>query len=173
MHELILPCKSYVKRYLINQFGNPVDLRKNRHYYDYLKLLIQRKICRFNKRTHIKPDGSKSSLYSHSVKIIIDDDTFNRFGFDLTPTSVVKFNTFIEDSIKTQARLFIFTSTSFGHTRVNAIQDFQDAFGFSEDEFPAESITKDLQRHSDFEKKFKKTFGTSVQNYGTCVHQTG
>lgn len=167
MHELILPCKSYVKRHLINQYGNPVDLRKNRHYFNYLKLLLQRKQCRYNKRINLKNFGKR--VYYEEVKIILDDDTFNRFGFELTPTSVMEFNAFIEDSIKTHARLLIVQANSFGQTWVDAIRDFQEAFGFTEDDFPTDSIKKDLQRHKDILETFEKTFGTNVPNLGASV----
>lgn len=169
MHELLLPCKPYIKRHLLNQYGENslVDLRKNRHYFNYFKMLLERKICRNNKRIHFKKFGKM--IYNEEVRILIDDDTFNRYGFDLTATSVVEFNAFLEDNIKTQARLFIFAANSFGQTWVDAIKDFQDTFGFSEDDFPTDSIKKDLQRHKDFYENFEKTFGTSVPDLGACV----
>jgi len=164
---IIIPCKPYVKRFLTNQFGAPADLRKNRHFFNYFKLLLQKKICRHNKRLHFKQD--RKMIYQDEIEVLIDSDTFNRFGFDLTATSVVNFNMFVEDFIKSQSRLFIFAANSFGQTWVNAIRDFQDAFGFSEDEFPTEAIKKDLQRHKDVMENFEKIFGTTVPDCGTSV----
>lgn len=164
---LTLPCKPYVKRFLINQFGNPADLRKNRYFFNYLKMILERKICRYNKRIHFKKYGK--IVYSEEVKILIDNDTFNRFGFDVSATSISAFNGFLEDYIKQQARVFIFASVSFGQTWVNAIKDFQDTFGFSEDDFSTDSIKKDLQRHKDFLENIEKTFGACVPNIGASV----
>lgn len=164
---LTLPCKPYVKRFLINQFGNPADLRKNRYFFNYLKMILERKICHRNSRFHLKKYGKM--IYAEELKILIDDDTFSRYGFDLTATSVVDFNRLIEDYIKAQSRLFIFTANSFGQTWVNAIRDFQDMFGFSEDDFPSDSIKKDLQRHKEILQNLEKTFGQSVPDSGQNV----
>lgn len=183
MHELVLPCKPYVRRFLTNQCGTPVDLRKNRYIFNYFKLLLKRKICWRNKRFHLKEYAKIAyekngktlykqygkAIYKDEVKIMIDDDTFNRFGFDMTAHSIGEFNAFMEDYIKSMARLFIFTTNSFGQTWVNSIKNFQDLFGFSEDDFPTESIRKDLQRHNDILKNIEKTFGQSVPNFGQSV----
>jgi hypothetical protein len=133
-------------------------------------MLLQRKICRYNKRINLKDFGKR--IYYEEVRILIDEDTSNRFGFDLTPTSIKEFNAFLEDNIKTQARLLIFQANSFGQTWVDAIKDFQEFFGFSEDDFPTDSIKKDLQRHKAILENFEKTFGTSVPYLGATVPHT-
>jgi len=170
MNELILPCKSYVKRYLINNYGNPVDFRKNRYFGNYFKMLLERKICQHNKRIHLKQYGKQ--IYKSEVIVFIDDDTFNRFGFDLTAQSVVDFNMFIEDYIKSQSRAIIFTANSFGQAWVDAIRNFQNAFGFSEDDFSTEAIRKDLQRNKEILEILEKSFGTNVPDFGTNVSNT-
>jgi hypothetical protein len=130
-------------------------------------MLLERKLCRYNKKIDFKRYGK--IRYNEEVKIKIDNDTFERFGFDMTATSIMDFNAFLEDFIKSQSRLFIFTSLSFGQTWVNGIRDFQKAFGFSEDDFPTDSIRKDLQRHKDLLENIQKTFGDVVQDSGDVV----
>lgn len=229
MPQLVIPCKSYVRRYLINQFGKTVDLRKNKHYFNYFRLLLKRKICWRNKRFHLKEYYQKEyqkndykkeisevkikyqdlikradeleldtsdllnqmnnqikeieknkngktiyrtygkSIYKSQVKIFIDDDTFSRFGFDMTATSIVYFNSFVEDCIKSEARLFIFVANSFGRSIFDSIRDFQNVYGFSEDDFPFETIKQDFQRHKNIFKDFDKILGQSVLDLGQNV----
>lgn len=161
---IIIPCKPYVKRFLVNSFGKPADLSFDRHVYKYFQHLLNRRVHRNASRSNFKQYGKL--IYHEEVDIAISEETFQRYGFSMHRQAVFDFNVFLEDYIKTIARVFILTCQSFGMKRTQAIREFQDTFGFHEDDYSTENILQDIKRNSD---KFQKMYGTVVRKNGTVV----
>jgi hypothetical protein len=161
---ITIPCKPYVKRFLINSFGNPADLSYDRNIYTTFRLLLSRRVHRNAKRVNFKEYGKL--IYHEEVEVAINEETFQRYGFSIHRKAVIDFNLFLEAYIKNMARLFILNCQSFGMKRMEAIREFQNTFGFSEDDFPTENILQDIKRNGE---KFQKRFGTAVHKKGTSV----
>lgn len=159
-----IPCKPYVKRFLENSFGKPADLSYDRHVQKYFHHLLSRRVHRNAYRVNFKEYGKL--VYHEEVEIGISENTFERHGFSMHRKAVFDFNLFLEDYIKTIMRTFILTCQSFGMKRMHAIRDFQETFGFGEDDYPAENILQDIKRNSE---KYKKMYGTITRKSGTVV----
>lgn len=133
--------KPYVSRYLINNFGDPVDLycRKGRKLKKLMIECLMSKEKRFDKRI-IQDENNETSL-------VISKDDFYRYGWEMTRSNMLKFNYAVEDEIKFICRLWIMNDKSHGVQLKKSIEDFQIQFGFTEEEFPYETIKKDYLRN--------------------------
>lgn len=138
--------KPYVKKYLENNFGSPVDLRtkEGNMFYDLLQLSLQRPLHAFKRR------NQPNTFLTAETRIVIDEDTFHRYGFDMNKKNMMRFNAFIEKHIKLQARIYIGFNRSLGVPVSVSIPKFQETFGFTEDDFPYDTIKKDFDRNGDF-----------------------
>jgi len=161
---ITIPCKPYVKKFLINSFGNPADLSYDKHIKKYFLHLLSRRVHRNAARVNFKEYGKL--IYHEEVQIAINEEEFNRYGFSMHRKAVFDFNLFLEGYIKSMTRLFILTCQSFGMKRMQAIREFQETFGFSEDDYSSENILQDIKRNGE---KFQKRYGIAVRKKGTPV----
>jgi len=154
-----LHLKPYVKRYLINNFGDPVNLYCVEGQ-DLKELMIQflKKSCRKNDKR------IKLTTLNKETRIRISESDFYRYGWEISKTDMLKFNNRIESLIKFYARCFIAFDKSFGVPISISIRSFQDEYGFSEEDFPYETIKKDFDRNGHYIKFDKfSTFKTSLR----------
>ncbi len=148
MNIVKIPTKQYVARFIANMYGTPADLSSNRFVYKYFQSLLDRRVHRFSKRIAFNIDGgNKNNPYRTTVDIVINDDVFMRKGWSLSKDDIVDFNLFVEDYIKEFARLYIAMSITHGIRETQAIRDFQISLGFSEEDWPFDSIKKDFDRN--------------------------
>ena len=77
--------KLYIKKYLQNNCGDPVDLT-------HLPALNEFFISLLSKPTTRRDLSLNNKFYSKEIDIIISEDNFNRFGCKLTKTDTIKFN---------------------------------------------------------------------------------
>ncbi|MDY0286041.1 MAG: hypothetical protein RBR21_07895 [Bacteroidales bacterium] len=138
--------KPYVKKYLENNFGTPVDLRtkEGSMFYDLLQLSLQRPLHSYTR------GNQPNTFLTAKLKLVIDEDTFHRYGFDMNKRNMIRFNSFVEKHIKLQARIYIGFQRSLGVPVSVSIPKFQEKFGFTEDDFPYDTIKKDFDRNGDF-----------------------
>lgn len=136
-----IPCKSYTKRYLELNYGEPVDFTRDNTIYPSFRDKLKRQSKRH--------DNAYSMLakYNTTVDVKITEDDFYTYGWELTPTEIVRFNKDIEGRSKLFMYLIVSTRISFGMNVTDAVRYFQERFGFSEDIWPVESIVKDCQRN--------------------------
>jgi hypothetical protein len=163
-YTITIPCKPYVRRYLVNRFGNPVNLKADKYFYKYFQSLLERKVHRDNHRTSFKRYGRL--IYHEEVDIGITEDTFQRWGYDMNRKAVYDFNAFVEHDIKKQARIFILTLQSVGWKRWRAIREFQESWGFKEDEYSGEAILQDIKRNAE---KMQIKLGANIRKNGVNV----
>lgn len=150
-----IQCKSYVAAYLkkhhysICENGvEAVDLSSNRFLKEYFLNVLSRASQRFDNRITL-------STYPDKVFIHITNDEFDRYGYTVSKTSMLRFNTFVEDFIKKHSRIYVgLLHRNRGIMKAKAIRRFQEEFGLTEDVFPYETIKKDIDRHVDFEDLF-------------------
>lgn len=164
MTTIEIPVKPYIKRYLEKHFGNPVNLSGVRGLNDFFCLLLEKQSQRFDKRSTL-------NLYSENIKVVITRDVFYRYGWTMTSTSIVSFNSLFEFLIKTRSRDIISVRKKEARMKVaSSIRQFQIDFDFDEDNFGFDAIKKDLQRHTDIFNNSSKRFGTNVpKNKVPCL----
>lgn len=99
-----------------------------------------------NKRHH---QDKRTVSYSMSITLFITMENFKRYGFDLTPFSVMAFNNYVEDQIYKQfdahTRALVDVA---GITKASSIRHFQDMYGYSEDVLKYETLKKHYDRHA-------------------------
>lgn len=142
-HTIDIKVKPYVRQYLINNCGNPVDLT----YLPKFKKLFSRLLYKplFPNPSLPLTDGE---CY---VRIIISDDTFGRFGFDMETKNMRYFNTEIEKDIKFIMRNYIATFAVF-YNIATCIRKFQERFNFPEDVWGYDAIKKDIDRKTEVKR---------------------
>jgi hypothetical protein len=163
-----LPVKSYIKSYLENNCGSPADLSGLPEIYDFFVSSLRRP--RFHRDNHSKCN------YSDSIDIMISEDIFHRFGWQLSKTDTIRFNQRCEAFIKFNSRQFIMANNALGIPVSECIREFQQLYNFSEDSFSYETIKKDFDRHGtkasiklirDFRKELNTILLGNLSNLGT------
>jgi hypothetical protein len=138
-----VPVKSYIKIFLENNCGFPVDLVN----LPALKTIFRNSLRKPSKRYDYKmvkiPD-----IYKENVNIIISEDEFYRFGWELSKTDVIAFNKEIENMAKLLMRNIVGVSNSIGLPINKSIEKFQAEFNFSEEDWTYQTIKKDFYRNS-------------------------
>lgn len=169
-----IPCKSYTKRYLELNYGEPVDFTRDNTIYPSFRDKLKRQSTRH--------DNAYSMLakYNTTVDVKITEDDFYTYGWELTPTEIVRFNKDIEGRSKLFMYLIVSTRISFGMNVTDAVRYFQERFGFSEEIWPVESIVKDCQRNLTVHKNevidnvsdlIEKIIIEKLSVYGTTFHK--
>jgi hypothetical protein len=136
--------KPYVKRYLINNFGDPVNLYC--HKGNKLKKLMTDYLERKDK-THDKRINYDDC---NETRFVISKCDFYRYGWEMSKSNMLKFNSNVEAELKFICRMWIMNDRALGVPLKKSIEDFQLNFGFSDQEFSYDTIRKDYQRNCEF-----------------------
>jgi len=139
--NLTVPVKPYVKRFLENNYGNPVDFRNHTRENEMFKRMLK-------KPCYKEEDKYKKELCLHSnvVEIAISERDFYRHGWELSKTDIVSFGKHFEKNAKWLMRSVVSTYVSFGIPINIAINKFQTRFQLEEEYWPFDSIKKDFFR---------------------------
>ncbi|MEG0796798.1 MAG: hypothetical protein RR397_09905 [Odoribacter sp.] len=166
--------KPYIKAYLENNFGVPADIRQDPELNDLLIRMLREGSTRLDKIL--------SANMPSTVELRISKDTFFRYGFTLTKTETLQFNSFLEKRIKFFARTYISYHHSLGTSVAKCIRDFQNTFGFPEDIWNYDSIKKDFDRNGssvhrkmigNFKSELSKIFLEMLSELGTPFKAVG
>ena len=171
-----LPCKAYVKRYLLYRFNDP-DAN-----WPEIVNLSSDKALRFDFIDRLSREGRYEERYrnlfryTQQVAVEISKDDFYRYGWSMSNTEVVRFGKKIEREIKSQLFLYLDSSVACGVPLSVAIRKFQQQYGFDEDSWPYDSIRREFNRHSTLHRKevgmtifdfiHNKIFGEVVPSLG-------
>ena len=152
-----VPVKSYIRSYLENNCGCPADLSELPEVNDFFLSSLRRP--RYHR------DNQSKCNYTDSIEIIISEDVFHRFGWQLSKTDTVRFNQRCEAFIKFNSRQFIMANNALGIPVSECIRQFQHLYNFSEDSFSYETIKKDFDRHGTKARiKLIRDFKTELNN---------
>lgn len=139
--NITVPVKTYVKRFLENNYGNPVDFRNHPRENEMFKRMLK------------KPNFGKEHMYRkelclhvHTIEIVISERDFYRHGWELSKTDIVSFGKHFEKNAKWLMRSVVSTYISFGIPINIAINKFQTRFQLEEEYWPFDSIKKDFFR---------------------------
>ena len=152
-YTITVAVKPYIRAFLENNFGSPVDIRKDPELNNMVEFLLKEGATRLDKTLQIK--------YTDTVCFRISRDTFHRYGFTLTKTATQRLNCYLEGRIKFFARVYIANNRSIGIPLARCIRDFQEKFNFPEDVWSAEAIRKDFTRNG---KTVQSKFITNFKN---------
>ena len=143
-----LPCKTYVKVWLVINFPSPdnkwpeaVNISSDLQLSNALKEKLSKPSTRYEKRM------ATNSKYTERIPIEISQDTFYRYGWELSATETNNFNQLIENRIKSDLLRYLELSVSFGSSIAAAIRGWYELSGFNDITFPSESIRKFFLRH--------------------------
>lgn len=142
-----VPCKGYVKRWLLANYNSPddnwaelVNLSPNRELAeDFRRRLI---------RGEARRDNSVRGRYTTQVAIEISMDTFNRYGWMLSPTETLHFNSRLERDVKQVLHTYSAMLSMTGLSIAERIKRFRKATGITENDWDTDSIRKELQRNA-------------------------
>lgn len=137
---ITLPCKPVVKQYLVNKYGQQINLPDD----DWIKLLIESYL-----QKNFAEQDSKITLqyYTETVRIPITYKIYELHGDTLTKTSIRAINNRIEDVIHQALYQHMqFYVHIAGYRIQHAIMMFQDMYHLPEEVYARETITKYYQR---------------------------
>lgn len=175
--SITIPCKPYTKRFLEYNYGIPVDFTRDQTLYPNFREKLKRKSTRHdNAYTSLSLDK-----YCAKVEVKINEDDFYNHGWELTITEIVRFNREIEGRAKLFMYLIVSARISFGMNVIDAVKDFQDKFGFTEEIWPTDSIVRDCRRNMTVHKNemidnvselIDKIIVEKLSEKGTIFHNT-
>jgi hypothetical protein len=174
MFFLELPVKPYVKQYIILNYGNPANFSSNK----FINERFRKCLIKPSRRYNTYYEKQSFCKYAESIKIILTQDDFYRYGWELSPSDIISFGKLIEHHAKFLACNMI----SFYMTYMNekdAILCFQNNFGFNEDIWQYQSLKKIYDRFAvangkiyytkDLTLKLEKLLLTNLSNLGTLL----
>ncbi len=85
MFFLELPVKPYIKQYIILNYGNPTNFSSNKFINERFRKCLIKPSHRYN-NYYQKQAFSK---YAESIKIILTQDEFYRYGWELSPSDII------------------------------------------------------------------------------------
>ena len=99
--------KPYVYKYLVNNFGDPVNLYdSNNELKNYFINFLKKPSTRYEKRLTLSPQ-------THETRFVISNSDFYRYGWEVTKTDMIKFNNKVEALVKFYSRCYIAFDKSF------------------------------------------------------------
>lgn len=143
-----LPCKPYVKQYLLANFNAPDENWDEIINLSTDKELHEDFISRLGKQGRWENKYKENTRYTAQVPVEIRKDDFYRYGWSLSNTDIVRFGVRIERRIKQILFLYLDTNVCMGLPLSAAIRNFQNRFGFDDDSWSYDTIRRDYNRHS-------------------------
>jgi len=140
MYTITVPCKKYVRKWLEDPPGKPVDLNK-------VDQSLYGIFCRLLDKRCTHRDNQLVGQYNDFIHVLVSEDVYNRYGHGLTITNLTLFNNWLEFMIKKESRLYAKIYSRFGFQRKKAVSDFQKDLRLSDDDFSTDAIIKDIQRY--------------------------
>lgn len=137
--------KPYVKRFLENNYGDPVNFNCHPREKEMFKRMLKKPN---NDNDHKYP--KEFFLHSNTVEILISDHDFYRHGWEVSKTDAISFGKYFERNVKLLMRLVVGTYISFGMPINAAIERFQCRFCMDDEYWPFDSIQKDFFRYKKY-----------------------
>ena len=170
-----MPCKGYVKAYLLSNFRHAdpdwpelVNLRPDKELHDYFLTLLRKSEEHYDSRL-------KGTRYRYQISIEITADQFQRYGWMLSMTATQQLNTFLERRVKSMLYSYIGTLRMTGLPIMACINRFRERLHITESMWDTDSIRKDLQRHlrlnstpfDEFLQKIEENVWCTLSEFGT------
>lgn len=173
-----MPCKGYVRRYLLKNFNKPdeqwaeiVNLKSDK--------VLQQSFYNHLKRNYT-PSVHNSRNYPVTVPIEYTRTAFNRYGWELSDRELLEFNNELEARVKSILYSYVVSMRVLGLSVPDIISRFRRMTGITEDDWQEDAIRKFIQRHvpkglnRDFEqitKNLEKNLCARLSNVGHITKQ--
>jgi len=170
-----VPVKPYVKRFIDINYGTPADFNNHPEVHGFFQKLLRKPSTRFDNNY-----PSSICTYTEEIEVIISEDDFYRYGFELTKTDIVSFGKLFEERVKMLMRSMVGIYHGIGLPLNVSINKFQDRFNFDEDTWSYQTIKKDFYRNGTLEKidfnneiftKIEKILLVNLYSLGTISHK--
>lgn len=139
---ITVPVKPYVKRFLENNYGSPVNFRNHPREKDFFIRMLHRPAKEYETRYNLV-----MTKFSTSVSVEISENCFYRHGWEISRTDTVAFGKYFERNAKMIMRTMVGTYISFGMPISEAILTFQEHFNLQEEYWTFDSIKRDFFRY--------------------------
>ncbi len=163
--KITLRVKPYVWQFLVNNFQdskNPevgiVNFKQDPELNNVLKKMLCKKTSHFNGRY------LSALRYNREIRVIISQDDFERYGWELSPTDTVQLGRIIEKRAKQQLYSYISFYHSINRTIQDAILKAQETFHYSEEVWPADSIRRGYARNRPELLNLSKLLDSEIDN---------
>jgi len=137
-----VPVKPYVKKYIVNLFGDPANFVHHSDEYQLVQHCLTSPSIRYDSK--IDP---QMAVYTDTIRILVSQDIFYRYGWEFTRTDIRKFGKHFERKIKFLMKSYVSIHVGAGEPIKDAIQRFQQKFELEEYFWSYESIKKDYYRN--------------------------
>ena len=151
--NVTVPVKPYVKRFLENNYGDPVDFHSPPRENEMIKRMLK-KPCKDIDHKY----RNDLARQTHSVEVLISERDFYRNGWELTKTDIVSFGKYFEKHAKWLMRTAVMSYVQHGTPIDRAILKFQAQFSMEEEYWSFDSIKKDFYR-------LRETEGINLNEY--------
>lgn len=142
-----MPCKRYVKRWLLWRYNRPdgrwkeiVNLGGDRGLYREFVVRLRRGSHRYDKR-------QRGRTYGTEVAIEVTEDVFRRYGWELTGTELAEMNGVLECRVKQLLHSYVLAMSVTGMSLNDCLRRFRRRVGMSEDDWGMDSMRKEVSRH--------------------------
>ena len=178
--SIMIPCKSYVKRYMIQNFGDPINLYSVRNPYTLLFRRCLENPCRRNEARMLGNKLRKqaeqtvtlttaNTPYSEVMEFMISDYDFYHFGWEMTLTDFSILHSTMEHAAKAFMRTCISVDYSISGCLAQSIRRFQNLYEYPDHIWSFDAIKKDLDRNIipskiDFEDELYLKIQTLLMN---------
>lgn len=142
-----MPCKRYVKRWLLRRYGRPdrnwpelVNLGGDKPLYRIFVSHLRRAYRRYDTRACARQ-------YPTQVAVEITEDVFRRYGWELTATELSSVNAILEARVKQQLHAYVIALSTTGMPLNECIRQWRRRTGITDDDWSSDSIRKEITRH--------------------------
>ena len=142
--NVILPCKTYVKQFIVHNFGEPANFSPDKSLSNTLLKALKHPDKRWDYNSNV---NDAVGNYRSKIDLAISEDVFYRYGWMLTTTDILNINRKIESRVKCFMYQMVGVSVANGKPIKDSIEDFQQRFDYPEEVWAYESIKKDFQRN--------------------------
>ena len=146
-----MPCKAYVKKYLLENFGKPHDMITDLVDLTGDKRLHKMFIHHLAKGSKRRESEKKNTKYSEMVAVEVTPETVRRYGYLLTATELAEVNRHLEERVKMMLRTFYMMLSCVGVSLERCIVRFRDRTGLDEEDWSTDSMAKEIRRHCDID----------------------
>lgn len=157
---LTIPTKPYVKHWLQIFYGQPANFTRTKELYQLIQNALAKPKHKNQKR--IKPIAGRVA-----TEVIIQSDDFYRLGWELTETDTRRIAYIMEQKVKEFMRVEVNKGRKHMLSKKEAIIEFQNFYGFTEDIWSWESIRRHYDRIEAHEQK--QAFINHIQNKSLAI----
>lgn len=174
-----VPCKGYVKRWLLLNYNRP-DSRWPEIANLSVNSFLHREFLTRLRRGTMRGEKDVKSTYREQVAIEITEDTFRRYGWELTGMALRDWNRLLEHEVKGMLRTHVAMMSVTGISLNDSIRRFRRATGMTELDWETDSMRKEVTRHlrfdgscyyDDFLKKIEKNVWSVLSENGQLTKQ--